>query len=144
MSKPRPLPEAAIMELRLRYARSCEVHDFQPGDIVKQKPELAIYRSERGEPLEDEPLIVVTANAAEIVALLGCDPAPWRFGRQFHPRTMILARIDEDGDFSEFVVDRRRFEPWPASAPLDPPVPALDALDGAIVRLRALVDEDAR
>jgi hypothetical protein len=131
------------MELRLRYGRSCEVHEFQPGDIVRQKPELAIYRSERGEPLDDEPLIVITANAAEIVALLGQDPTPWRFGRPFHPRTMILARIDEDGDFSEFVVDRRRFEPWPedVSVPMPAPVRALQKLEDETSRLRALVAE---
>ncbi len=99
-------PEAEAHDLRVRYRKLQEKHEFKPGDLVQMKPEVGGYN-------HGGPSIVVTTDRQEAVALNG-KREPISPGAQIIAVNMIVAQISPDGKhIVEHAVDSRRFEPWP-------------------------------
>ncbi len=99
-------PEAEAHDLRVRYRKLQEKHEFNPGDLVRIKPEVGGYN-------HDGPSIVVTTDRQEAVAIHG-KRKPISAGAQIIVVDMIVAQMSLDGKYIvEHAVDSRRFEPWP-------------------------------
>ncbi len=99
-------PEAEAHDLRVRYRKLQEKHEFKPGDMVQMKPEVGGYK-------HDGPAIVVTTDSLEVSALHGNrEPIPG--GVQIQVTDMVVAWMGGDrNSIVEHAVDSRRFEPWP-------------------------------
>lgn len=106
ISRASVLPDAVIADLKERFALKSRVHDFKPGDIVRQVECLNAYK------VCGEPVVVVCIDEEGVMARLG-NRSPLDDGEPINFNTMIIGHIDGDGDYVEHAVDRSRFEPWP-------------------------------
>lgn len=102
----RPKLAADIEAIRLRdsYAAFNEQHVFKPGMIVRQKPQVRLYKAFG----DNDRAIVVEMLPEPVIA--GLDRGGTSHYRE--PLDMLIGCMSND-DFAIYHVDSRRFEPVP-------------------------------
>lgn len=96
--RPKTLLGVLAHELRLRYAKLTTTHEFQPGDLIRAKDGLFV-----GPPGKRHAIVVDTDP--EMVAKRFNESLPF-------VRPILIAFIDEEGDFIQGPTDAALYEPW--------------------------------
>ncbi len=95
--------QAHIGDLQSRYEEFTTEHDFKPGQLVRWKPGLRNRRS----PDYGEAGIVISLLTEPVY-----DSNPDSGSPYFRePLDILIAILDDDGEFLVFYYDKRRFEP---------------------------------
>jgi len=100
---------ADLLGKRLADLATCmdRVHEFKKGQLLKWKPGL----KHKKYPAYEEPVIVRNVLDPPVFSAYAEDNSagsPY-FGE---PLTLVIALVEPEGDFLEFRVDGRRFEPF--------------------------------
>ncbi|MEN8217957.1 MAG: hypothetical protein ABFS56_16630 [Pseudomonadota bacterium] len=99
----RSYDDADVQQLETAYKNFLQTHDFQTGQIVKWKKGL----KNKNLPQENQPAIVLKVLDKPLY-LEGDSGSP--YFRE--PLDIVLAIINDDGDFLTFYYEKRRFEPY--------------------------------